>query len=240
MKVVPAAIVLIGGANAFADTLTLPLSISSTPTSNAAFSTSFLLPVSQFDPALGTLTNVSIAVSLPTVQESIGVKDSHTTGSDGTVTYSPNQPYTITVYSAPLVLKTPDATSFPALTTGFFSAAFSYPPTAGPYTGTSPADGTIVQTIDTYSGSLTATYAVPAANLGQLTGTGTLPIEFAVQTWVDSFSTVGASPAFGVGAFSGTATVTYTYTAGAVPEPASLSLLGIAVPLLMHRRRELV
>jgi PEP-CTERM motif len=190
-------------------TTTIPLQ-----TAPAPFSYGFT--ESQFNPALGTLTGVSIALD-STITPGVNVFGV------GTL---PN-PYTAAMATDMVVLTAPTA-----------DGNITQSASTGSYSGTITAN---YPTITTYfaSSPTTAnnTATVLAANFPTYVGLGLLNFTFASGVSSDSISGTNVFVG-GAETASATATVTYTYTPAA-PEPGSLGLLAIGgIGFLINRRKK--
>jgi len=194
----------------------------------AAFSgrSSFTVAVPQFDPSLGTLTSVQIALTMQltpiitlTTFGALPVDFTNAYNDTGATGFSP---YGNPISHAPVTWSAYSQTG---------SADFSYGIASGVLTATYPTftefDGPAV--------SADSTTDVPAADFASFEGLGVFDQVYAS----DATFNIGATGSVFVGGdaqFDGAAVVTYTYSPA--PEPATLALLTLGgLTLLRGRRR---
>lgn len=182
----------------------------------AAGNNPLVVQVPQFDPSLGSLNSISVALSLEItpIAEVFNIGSSAetfttaftdtTAGGAGPVTWTDpygqfgdaNYSYTVPGGSA-----SPGANDFP-----------------GP----------------SVAGSSTTT--VPIADFPDYTGVGTYTLDYTVSGLINSGGSPGGDLFYGGDrSLDGSATITYNYTA--VPEPASMALIMIGSTGLLARRR---
>lgn len=177
----------------------------------------FIIPISKFNPLLGTLNAISIAFTA-TVAGSIEVEN--TSVNPGTINSQ---------LSAAVSLKLSNVTigNVNASSGLFLDALPAFDGNLN-FVGASSAAHTAI------SVSQSTTFAVLPADFAAYTGVGTLPL---------GVSAIGTSSASGSGNFAsyfttgaaGAATVTYTFTA--VPEPSSLAFVALGSLGLLRRRQ---
>jgi PEP-CTERM motif len=181
-----------------------------------SFSTPFTL--SQFDPSLGTLTGATITYST-TMTPEVSIID--ITGAGGT--------YANATLTARDDFTGPDGYS------GNFSAE------AGPFSGTVAPSGsppTFTTTPGTPTPNSTLDSILPT-DFADFTGLGNVSFTFESGPQTPNGSPGGTNIFIGGNSTdSGEASIAYTYTA--VPEPASLSIIGIGAAMLLRRRRPIV
>jgi hypothetical protein len=181
----------------------------------------------QFNPALGILTGISVSYDF--------------TGNGSVTVYNLGGP--ATTLTSPFYFETdlsdpqgslgdpPGNLSTSAASISIAAAPLSQSPAVGPLntTYTETPDPTDPAVLLAYEGLGTAAYS--ATVYGGTGGTSGGPIDTEYYIYGGSQSTANID--------TGDISVAYTYTPVAVPEPASLSLLGIGSALLLVRRRRL-
>ncbi|MGA3068343.1 MAG: choice-of-anchor E domain-containing protein [Tepidisphaeraceae bacterium] len=184
-----------------------------TPSTPLDWSSSEGLGFTQFDPSLGTLNSVEIALVITNAQGTItdttpsgdvghlGEYVSHTTT---TVEYDPNAPEVINYFSG---------------------ATGSY--TADPVTTPVPSQ------------QITPTFDLPAGDLALFTGGGTVSLTASTSSqssWVDLYNETAFDGTTDISESLGGA-IEYDYTPASVPEPTTAGLLSMGLFGLLGRRR---
>jgi hypothetical protein len=216
----PVAAILIAATGASAATVSSTVNISVAAPSSYSTSNPFSVNLPQFNPALGTLVGATISTTLSSVQEYVVVKDGQTGSAffpPFTVTYDPNTPYSFSTKTGfTLVLQAPSDSTFPNAYAGYpytLTVPTNYTPNTT-YTGITPSTPGVYALVDTYTTAFPEyDYSVQSANLASLTGTGTLPVAYSVQTGLSSFNYDSAvvNPSVQIGSAVGTEKITYTY-----------------------------
>jgi hypothetical protein len=179
---------------------------------------SFSFGASQFDPSMGTLNSVSIAV----VSDVTGEVDViNLTG----VT----QTFTNASASIPVTLAGPASLSL--------SATAVTPAQSGTVAAGIPYGETVISGL-TATASTSVTYTAPAA-LATYIGTGTSNLPFLFTIGNGTYSGTAPPNVFFSGGGSADATVTITYNFSPVPEPAGFVLLGLGSAIGLIGRRAL-
>jgi hypothetical protein len=192
------------------------------PTNSAA------LTFNKFNPALGTLTSITITTNVIKSGGSLFVDNESATAASGNITQS----VTITLTSPNVGLVN---ATFQPIGNGI-SATSTYAATVGADDG----DGGGVQnTGPDYDGtnftsvSNSDTGSVGVFAFGGYTGTGTFVINVSGAQSFDTGAIGGAAVAIDPAAVSGDVTLTYTY----IPEPSAALLAGLGMLAVLRRRR---
>jgi hypothetical protein len=184
-----------------------------TATTSVPFVDTFTLPT--FNTALGTLQSVTISTT-STISATIQIYNI-----DG-----PNTPYSSAYATVPVFVTAPDGTVLDDSTTVVDN------------NGGVLASG--LNSVGTYTSSTTSSTTI-TSNLGVYETPGGVPAAFSAAFMGASFG--GTTTALGLVFFGGTATaggtttITYTYAPNAIPEPASLAMLGLGLGSLVAFRR---
>jgi hypothetical protein len=188
------------------------ISFSHTTTSQAVpLSDSFLLQ--GFDPSLGTLTGVTLTLDTTSMAE-VDVLN---------ITGSP-MPFTNANVSIPVTA------------TGPASTTVTDTLTAGPVSGTATLLFPSINMFPGLPATDSSSDVVLPANFTPYIGVGSIvPVDVSASAGTYSGS-AGSGVLFSGSAVAGAVT-TVTYTYDSVPEPASLGLCAMALPLLAARRR---
>jgi xanthosine utilization system XapX-like protein len=170
---------------------------------------SYTLPVQQFNPSLGTLTGVTISVDATVTAD---IQIINTTGAD--------QTFTDATASIPVTVTGPAGVMAATTATGTIASGIAAP-------GMNSFPGV--------TGSSTGTEAV--SDFTPYVGTGTFLGTIAVTASNGTYSGSGPTGLFFGGSVLAGGKIDVTYTFIAVPEPASMSLLGIGIVGLLAYRR---
>jgi hypothetical protein len=187
------------------------------PNYTAGSSGSFSLP--QFNPALGTLTGVNLAITGNSFGGSNYYENLGDNSGSATVTIGSN--ITVTGPASLVVITLPSESNTGPI---------------GPYDGSLDPSDSVTVTGTSSSDSASNALTNPPTNLSAYIGLGSAPFNF--SSTVNNSSSSTASPGVSGNTppdFNFDATITYTYSE--VPEPASIGLIAVALPLLAARRR---